>query len=361
MINRRRLPMLAARVGVALSCMSLAAHRASNAQAEIDFEPTWQIPDYAAVRSQVDAWVDKAQPTNEATEQIEALWPEAPPEPGAAEGDVDLLDRVAESFAIVDPRAAELVRFCRADYQGPELPSAAWLADSDVPPLVRDNLSLYYARWLAQNRLYDEVLAALDGLTPAAVVDPASLLFYRMVAYQQLVQPDEARAALVELMEHKDKLPRRFQQVGQLLERDLASLEDESLDHIARRMNDIRRRLAYGRAGEHVQTIERGVLESLDRTIKKIEEQQQQSQQQAQSAGQPQFSKPMQDSRLPEMKAPMEVDQRDIGHASGWGDLPPKEREQALQAIGRDFPAHYRDLIEQYFRELATESTPPAN
>ena len=43
---------------------------------------------------------------------------------------------------------------------------------------------------------------------------------------------------------------------------------------------------------------------------------------------------------------------------SGWGDLPPHEREQALQQIGRDFPAHYRDLIEQYFRELATETDP---
>jgi hypothetical protein len=69
----------------------------------------------------------------------------------------------------------------------------------------------------------------------------------------------------------------------------------------------------------------------------------------------------MQDSQLPSMQAPMEVDQRDIGHKSGWGDLPPRERERALQQIGRDFPAHYRELIEQYFRELAAESAPPSN
>jgi hypothetical protein len=69
----------------------------------------------------------------------------------------------------------------------------------------------------------------------------------------------------------------------------------------------------------------------------------------------------MEDSRLADLDAPMEVDQRDIGHSSGWGDLPPREREQALQAIGRDFPAHYRDLIEQYFRELAAESPQDAD
>jgi hypothetical protein len=278
MIDRRRPLMLAARLSLALSCALFAAMRPDKAQAEIDFEPTWQIPNYAAVRAQVDAWVEKVQPTNEALAQIESLWPETPPEPGAADGDVGLLDRVAESIAIVDPRAAELVRLCRADYQGPELPRVAWLAESDVPPLVRDNLSLYYARWLAQNRLYDEVLEALHGLTPETVIDPASLLFYRMVAYQQLVQPDEARAALVELMEHKDKLPRRFQQVGQLLERDLASLDDESLDHIARRMNDIRRRLAYGRGGKHVQRSNAACWVAGPHH-QKIEEQQQQSQQ----------------------------------------------------------------------------------
>ena len=46
---------------------------------------------------------------------------------------------------------------------------------------------------------------------------------------------------------------------------------------------------------------------------------------------------------------------RNIGNKSGWGDLPPKEREEAMQQIGRDFPSHYRDVIEQYFRRLAAE------
>jgi hypothetical protein len=350
----------ASRLATALSFIALSASQ-QPARAEIDFEPTWQLPHYAHVRELVDEWVDEVQPTNEVTERIDELWPEASDDEGAdATAEQELLDRLAETIAAVDKRAAELVRLCRADYAGPELPDASWLAEGDVPPLARDNLRLYYARWLAQHKLYDETIAELKGLSPADVVDPASLLFYRMIAYQQLVQPDEARAALVQLMEHRDQLPRRYQQLGQLLERDLESLDDESLDHIARRMNDIRRRLAYGRAGEHVQEIERGVVESLDRTIKELEEKQQQSQQ-SQASGPSQPGQPMQDSRLAPMQAPMEVDQRDIGHSSGWGDLPPKEREQALQAIGRDFPAHYRDLIEQYFRELAAEPTSPPN
>jgi hypothetical protein len=57
------------------------------------------------------------------------------------------------------------------------------------------------------------------------------------------------------------------------------------------------------------------------------------------------------------LKAPGDVAHRDIGHKAGWGNLPPKQREQALQEIGKDFPAHYRDVIEQYFRRLASEGS----
>jgi hypothetical protein len=323
--------------------------------ATIDLEPTWRPPTYERTRDDILAWRRDGSFSDKIDEQLNDLWPEKAP----GEGDQrDLLERVVESFAAAYPEARALVDACRADYAGPTPPDARWLASSELPAVVRNNLRLYYARWLAQYGLYDEVLAELDGLSPGDVADPASLLFYRMVAHQQLVQPDEARAALAQLMEQKERLPQRFQQVAQLVERDLAGLEDESLDHIARRMNDIRRRLGYGRAGEHVQTIEKGVVKSLDKKIDKLQKQQQQQcQQSAQNGGQMQPSRPMQDSRLPGLKAPMQVDQRDIGHQAGWGDLPPKERERALQQVGRDFPAHYRDLIEQYFRELANEPT----
>lgn len=65
----------------------------------------------------------------------------------------------------------------------------------------------------------------------------------------------------------------------------------------------------------------------------------------------------MQDSRLAPYQAPGKVEQRDVGHAAGWGNLPDKDREQALQDIGREFPSHYREVVEQYFRRLAAEGS----
>jgi hypothetical protein len=48
------------------------------------------------------------------------------------------------------------------------------------------------------------------------------------------------------------------------------------------------------------------------------------------------------------------VTRRDLGDGDGWGNLPPHERDEALQQIGREFPAHYREAIEQYFKRLAS-------
>ncbi|MCC6494425.1 MAG: hypothetical protein IT424_15550 [Pirellulales bacterium] len=351
-------PPLAARLICAVaallpSCFIVAANVDQTA-----FEPSWRPPAYGAVRQQVLDWAESAELPQEDVDAISAQWPADEPTDG---GPAALLDRAAQSFAAGHPQAAELVERCAAAYRGPAAPDARWLAGPGIPPLVRANLRLFYARWLAQYGLYDEVLDQLADLRPADVVDPAALLFYQMAAYQQLVQPEQARAALAQLMENEAALPRRFLEVAQLVERDLSALEDESLDHIARRMRDIRRRLDYGRAGPQVQAVEQGVLESLDKKIEELQKQQQQQQSAAAaSGGSSQASRPMEDSRPADLKAPMKVDQRDIGRQSGWGDLPPKQREQALQQIGREFPAHYRELIEDYFRELANEQPPAA-
>ena len=44
---------------------------------------------------------------------------------------------------------------------------------------------------------------------------------------------------------------------------------------------------------------------------------------------------------------------RDVGNSGGWGDLPEKEREKDLQQIQENFPPHYRDIIEQYFKRMS--------
>jgi hypothetical protein len=158
-------------------------------------------------------------------------------------------------------------------------------------------------------------------------------------------------------LQRQDGLPTRYQKLADLMQHDLSGLEDDSLDHISRRMSDVRRRLAKGRTGERVQVVEKGVIESLDKLIKQLEEEAAKQAQQCNSSGQAQPSAPMQDSQIAELKGPGKVDRKDVGHKSDWGNMNDKDREKALQEIGREFPSHYREVIEEYFRRLAAEES----
>lgn len=326
---------------------------AAYAGSEFLAEPTWQPVSPEAIYARLDEYLHTARLAPEQQAEVHDLWRGADDD----SAETDLLDRLANCLAKVDERVAQMVEHCGRISKRGKLPEFDWLADSATPLLVRNNMRLYLARWLVQSGYYDEALAWTDGLTTADVVAPDALLFYRAIAHHRLVQPDEADVALGQLLQREDGLPRRYQQLADLMRQDLATLEDESLDHIARRMEDIRRRLDQGRSGERVQGIENDVIDSLDKLIKKVEDQMQQRSQGAAAAGGQQSSTPMQDSQIAELKAPGEVERRDLGRGTGWGNLPDKDREKALQEIGREFPSHYREVIEEYFRRLAAEES----
>lgn len=312
----------------------------------------WQPPKQAEVKAQVFAWLDAKQVDASVREKAEALWAQLP----EAASEDELLVRVAQVFAVIDPNAAKLMELCSQPRSQLVLPTQAWLGNGDMPALFTANLRLLYARWLVHESMYDEAQEQLSSLTPAEVVAPASLLFYQSVVNHALLNKESGLKSLDELLQGSESSPRRYIALARLMQDDLKGLQDDTLDHIARRMEDIRRRLDLGRAGPKVRTVEDGVIESLDKIIKKIEDQQQ-ADSSGQSGNSIRSSSPAPDSRILGGKGPGEVTKKNIGSEGGWGDLPPKEREEAMQQIGRDFPSHYRDVIEQYFRRMAAEGS----
>jgi hypothetical protein len=311
--------------------------------------PDWAPPGADAVRAAAMAWLD-AQKVDEPTRRrASQIWRET----SEASTPTDRLAALAMTFALADPRADRLVRFCAAAREGIELPEAAWLAERDVARVESTNLRLLLGRWLVQESLFDEAIAQVADLEPQQVVDPASLLFCQAVAHHRLLHKDAGLAAIDRLLLGRQQAPRRYTALAVLMRDDLEGVSEDTLDHIARRMEDIERRLDLGRAGPKVRGIEDGVIRSLDKLIKQAEEQQKQNQ--AAAANTLQSSRPADDSRLMGGLGEGRVTRKDLGGKSGWGDLPPKEREEALQEIGRQFPSHYREVIEQYFRKMAGE------
>jgi hypothetical protein len=373
MIERRAsMPVHAALLSFVAALLMLAAPTYAQVALDNEFsaEPSWKVPTSVEVRTAVLAWLDVRKPDSTVREQVLALWPEETAGKAAKSADsAPLLERVVTTIALVDPASKKVVDFCAQPQGAAKLTDLPLTADEKSPAFVRNNLRLWLGQWLTQQRLYDEALAQLKDLQPADVVDPAALLFYQSVCQHWMLHKDDGLKTITKLLEQRKSIPRRYQEVAELMQADLAGLEDESLDHISRRMNDVTRRLDFGHAGKKVRGEEDGIIASLDKLIKQLEDMANamgggggsggDNQPEAPGgSGNPEGIRsrsPAADTRLAKGKGPGEVKNKNIGNHSGWGDLPPKDREEAMQQISKEFPSHYRDVIEQYFRRLATE------
>jgi len=321
---------------------------------EFSQRASWTMPTFEEVKSQTSAWLAEKKLDDSVRQAAIDLWADQ------EAFEFGLLDRLMATIAIVDPDIRALIEFC--DDRGDDLvePELEILVADDRAPMVRDNLKLYYARWLIESRMMDEGLAMLEAVQPTDVVDPASLLFYKASVYHYLLHKDECLATVELLLENKDSLSVRHLRMAQLMIADMKPLKTDSLDEVSRIMTDIRRRLDLGRAGTRVRKQEDDVVAKLDKMIKTLEDQKKDpggppKPGSGDGPGSNQPSSPKNDSTPGGTKGPGNVDSKELSDKSHWGNLPAKERQEALQRISRDFQSHFRQVCEQYFRRLAQE------
>ncbi|MCL2005191.1 MAG: hypothetical protein FWG73_03405 [Planctomycetaceae bacterium] len=235
----------------------------------------------------------------------------------------------------------------------PQTPLDAYIGEGQENYLF-GALRYYLAQRLVQARLFDEAKKVLADLSPENSIDPAGVLIAKAVVFHHFADKEAGLAALKEFQAIADQevVSRRSMELAKLLqfEWERQAQEDEA-EQISRQMNDVRRRLGQGRTDEDTQNAEGDVLQSLENLIERLEEQAQRRQR-AGSASQPN-APPDGDGPQSELRGPGNVDRRDFSLGDSWGNLPPREREEALLRIEREFPSQYRDIIEQYFREMA--------
>jgi hypothetical protein len=247
----------------------------------------------------------------------------------------------------------------------------AGLIGTEIPSWAEPDLRLVMARWFAQHRLYDESAEVLQGVKAELVVDPSSFFFYEALCAHHQLDRKRCLDAVERLLEREGELTGRYSTTAKLMRTDIQPLKEDSLDEVARLMTDVERRLDLGRAGEKVQSQEKAIVEKLDKLIDQIEQQIQQQQQQQQQRQQQQQQKqqrsggsqaqpstPLEDSRAQGQSGPGDIDRKKLDPQGNWGDLPPSQRQQAIQDLTRDLPSHYREVIEAYFRRLAAGSQP---
>lgn len=281
--------------------------------------------------------------------------------------EVERLSRVVAIVGELEPRVQVVVAMAsrasvestngklRAELAAPP----SWLLDDNLPASARASVALLVAGELHARQYYEESLAWLEGVDGGGTVAPHIAAYYRAVAHHQLVELDKARTNAEAVLELRSHAGRRHRELAELILRDVNSADPDSPENLARQMNDIRRRLRLGRADDPEQDLQKQVIDGLDKIIEQAEQQRQQ-QQQASSDPSQAPSNPAEESRPSDMKGPGEVDPRDIAKGGDWGSLPPQERERITQQIGRDFPGYYRDVIEAYFRSLASGDDSPS-
>jgi len=323
----------------------------------------WTIPPQEQLRVDLQEYLDVFVGDSVLRARVMEFWPESEPsDPVAVE---ILTQRVLDSLQVASPEVPLFLALCDTiewtrlpfgqKLQLPELPFPFREEETAVKPWLSGVLRMYLAERLIRARYYDEALALLLEMNPDNTIDPIVVLFCLGIAHNELLNKKEGLLAMKQL---RDSFPmqspysRRFAEVAKLLENELNNIDDDEQkpENIARKMEDIQRRLGQGNTDENVQKIEKDVLESLEKLIEKLEEQQRECQS-GQQGGQ--GNTPADESRILRQLGPGNVAEKNIGSQSGWGELSAKQREAALMQIEKEFPSHYRDIIEQYFRQMA--------
>jgi len=346
--------MIALRRGVAaLALLSLLAFRADAVQVAT-------APPLDALKSQLDGWLAPqlgAKP--ELRQAVDELWISADKSLNPSQR-ADLLLR---AFYLADPEVRDLVESCSMGDPGLTLRDFPALSSRHDEPLFTNNVRAFYARFLATATLYEESLDVYRQVDLSHLADPATALFYKAVCEHALLLKTDGLVTLGKLLDETEAVPPRYRALGELMKGDFEKLEEKSLAEVASQMNDVRRRLTLGRAGEKVQRVEDQIIVTLDEIIKKREDEQNSSSGggSGKASGQmkPSGGSPADDSYLGGIKGKGLTDKKDIGHKDNWGDLPEKKQAAAKGMLENQFPGHYRLAVEQYLKRLAERTAPP--
>jgi hypothetical protein len=309
-----------------------------------------------AARARALDWLKETGKADARQKEFDAIWA----------SDRTVLDKVADTFALASPDAAKLLEDARSADTPAPTEASALLKDTKNPAFFRNNLALAYGRALINRRIYEEGLEALRAARAEQVVDPSAYLFDRAVAEHALLLKEDANRSILRLLDDTVDAPERYRMVAALMHFDMLGWREKDLGWVARMMNNIERRLDLYRGGPKTQDMQKKVVLQLDEMIEELEKQQQQQQQQQSGKnngnGRPgkniQASSPQRDSYGGDGSGPGKVDMKKFKElAENWGKLPEKERAKALLDLTRDMPARHRELIENYFKNLAKAET----
>jgi tetratricopeptide (TPR) repeat protein len=253
------------------------------------------------------------------------------------------------------------------------VPALRSLADAKDPYLSVNSRGLLARALVEQERLEEAEailtpLAAEEKNLRARSFLEAEVDF--LLGYCQLsnLKYDAALATLERFDRQHPDAPDKFRLPARQMLQELQARQPKGLGEVSDLMVYSARRLSIGEPGKPVEIRQEQAVDLLAKLIKEAEqreEQQRQSQQQrrssAQGGGPPKGNRPpvapADRSALPGGKSQIgRLDRSAIARpGEEWGRMRPEDRERILQSLRRSFPSQYRQLVEQYYKQLAKE------
>jgi hypothetical protein len=314
--------------------------------------------DTTEAEKQAAAWLKEIKNDDATQTKFKAIWA----------SDRPLIDKVSATFVLGDADAARLLAEARdADTTAPTAIPAI-LKDGRKSAFYRNNLALAYAKALTLRKVYEEALEAFTVVKVDDVIDPSAFLFHKAVCEYELMLKDRADDTISRLIVDVNDAPARYLQVGALMAYDMQTWQEKDLGWIARKMDNIQRRLDLKRGGKQTQRMQKEVLVRLDEMIKELENKAKGNCPNGGSCpngkpgnqdgeGKEKSTSPANDTIKSSTNAPGLVDQKKVAEiAEAWGKLPEKERARALVELTRSLPIRDRNIMEAYFRELAKKT-----
>jgi hypothetical protein len=311
-----------------------------------------------AAKTQAAAWLKQAGKTDPASlAQFESIW---------KDDTRTVLDRVMDAFVLGDAAAAKLMSEARDPAMSAPTQVPDVLKNDKASTFFRANLALGYARALSARRIHEEGLDALKLFHPEQVVDPSGYLFHRAISEHALLLKPEATTTISRIIDDAPFSPERYKNVAVLMLLDMQTWKDKDLSAVARKMENIERRLELARGGPQTQKLQKEVVMRLDELIKELENKCKGGGQcnggSCPNGGNPDGNPggnnptaPAGNPGIVTQGGPGYIDQKRLKTlVANWGSLPPREQARALQELTRGMSPRHREAIENYLRNLAT-------
>jgi TolA-binding protein len=184
--------------------------------------------------------------------------------------------------------------------------------------------------------------------------------FYRVVCLGQEREKEQAITAATQFLRDYPDAPERYRAAMEQIKNELVQEWESPLYDLAGRMSKVARQIEEGDTGDSTQGQQKEIVEIIDELIKRAEQQENQgNQQQKGGSGKPRGNDP---SSSPAKESAVSPGASRVGDlrpkpkpkpGDAWGQMRDKEREEVLQALKDKFPDRYKELLEQYYKQLA--------